>query len=77
MYIDILMPDSRSAPVHGEANHMREELVVTQPAWTDLRPRCEDCHIITEVRTTILDPREGRQISVYQCSNCCRLVWRD
>ncbi|MCW1988717.1 formate dehydrogenase maturation protein FdhE [Bradyrhizobium diazoefficiens] len=56
---------------------MREDLVVTQPAWTDLRPRCEDCHTITEVRTTILDPREGRQISVYQCSNCSRLVWRD
>lgn len=56
---------------------MREELVVTQLAWTDLRPRCEDCHIVTEVRSTILDPHEGRQISVYQCSNCSRLVWRD
>ena len=22
---------------------MREQVVVTQPAWTDLRPRCEDC----------------------------------
>ena len=72
----ILKPDLRSDPLDGEANFMREQVVVTQPAWTDLRPRCEDCHIVTDLRSTIL-AREGRQISVYQCSNCSRLVWRD
>jgi hypothetical protein len=59
------------------ANHMREQIVVTKAASTDMRPRCEDCHVVTALRSTILDPREGREISVYQCGNCSRLVWRD
>lgn len=73
----ILMPDSRSDSIDQGTNHMRKQVEVTAPASVDLRPRCEDCHVVASLRSTILDPREGREICVYQCGNCSRLVWRD
>ncbi|SFJ59407.1 hypothetical protein SAMN05216525_12938 [Bradyrhizobium sp. Gha] len=56
---------------------MREQVRVTEPTLVDVRPRCGDCHVVTSLRSIILDSREGREICVYQCSNCSRLVWRD
>ncbi|MGY4623307.1 hypothetical protein [Bradyrhizobium sp. USDA 4486] len=56
---------------------MREQTAGIEPAVIDLRPRCEDCHVVTSLRSTILDPHNGRQVAVYQCSNCSRLVWMD
>lgn len=56
---------------------MREQVVDISPNAIDLRPRCEDCHIVADLKSTILDPRDGRKVAVYQCSNCSRLVWKD
>ena len=56
---------------------MREQIVVREAAPLDLRPRCEDCHVATFLRATMLDPRDGHRVAVYQCGNCSRLAWRD
>lgn len=47
---------------------MREQQLVFQTTFVDLRPKCDDCQIATDLRSMILDPRDGRQIAVYQCS---------
>ncbi len=56
---------------------MREQQTIVEATFVDWPPNCEDCHIVTALRSVIRDSREGRQISVYQCSNCGRLAWKD
>jgi len=47
-----------------------EKLVGERP-----RPRASK-KIATSLRSTIRNPRDGRTVAFYQCSNCSRLVWR-
>jgi len=38
---------------------MHKQVEVIEPALIDFRPRCPDCQVVTMLRSTILDPREG------------------
>jgi len=41
------------------------------------RPRYSDCGLFTAFRTSVTDPRLNREVRVYQCPNCARVIWAD
>jgi hypothetical protein len=38
-------------------------------------PSCDDCRIPASFKTEVLDARLRRQVRVYQCLNCAKLIW--
>lgn len=56
---------------------MREQQATFEATFFDRPPNCEDCHIVTALRSVIHDSRDGRRVSVYECSNRGRLAWKD
>jgi hypothetical protein len=40
-------------------------------------PRCDDCQLPASFRAEVVDLARGRQVRVYQCQNCAKVLWND
>jgi uncharacterized protein with PIN domain len=40
-------------------------------------PRCDDCQLPAAFRAVVADLARGRQVRVYQCENCAKVIWND
>jgi uncharacterized protein with PIN domain len=40
-------------------------------------PRCDDCRMPLVFKAEVADFGRGRQVRVYQCLNCAKVIWWD
>lgn len=47
------------------------------PVAVDPSPPCDDCRLPASFRAEVADLARGRQVRVYQCQNCAKVIWND